>query len=95
MLIILAVAAMSVFGKSREKHLLPPSRITNLQGGASLNPGAPLTGLLNLTDADAEEKASTLDELFGKVKKQDTSLKKYAKDNPQEIAELLKSWIKE
>ena len=51
--------------------------------------------LLNVTDEGTVPDQPTLEDLFGALNRQDTSLKKYASEHPQEIADLLKAWIKE
>jgi flagellar M-ring protein FliF len=63
------------------------------EGAPSNIPGR--GSLLNVTDEGAASQEPTLDDLFGAVDKKDSSLKKYASEHPQEIADLIRAWIKE
>lgn len=86
------ISALALILRSRQHHhalTMETGYSTGSVGTSDILRG----GSLNVTDEEGS--SPTLDDLFGKVKKQDASLKHYAAEHPQEIAELLKAWIKD
>lgn len=90
--LVAAILLLSIL--LRKKRQSDASKMTPAYAGGPA-PGASKGSLLNVTDEANAAEAPTLDDLFGAVNKKDSSLKQYASEHPQEIADLLKAWIKE
>ncbi|MDK9710587.1 flagellar basal-body MS-ring/collar protein FliF [Acidaminobacter sp.] len=50
---------------------------------------------INVTDEEGIPASPTLNDLFGAIEKPGNSLQEFASERPQEIAELLKNWVRE
>lgn len=90
--LVAAILLLSIL--LRKKRQSDASKMTPAYAGGPAQ-GASKGSLLNVTDEANAVDAPTLDDLFGAVNKKDSSLKQYASEHPQEIADLLKAWIKE